>query len=241
MFSEIEKDHLWRLYKTGVEQGSQPSLEKLGIRGLRFERENRFMAPISGGEGRDYRALIGLIRHWESIYEPAASASVAGDGTARPQTKSNERKMLELGLAQFDAAYYRRDLKSVQSIFDSGFPINFQHPGCGSSLLHIAAMTHQEDLIRWLLNIENCNFLLLDNRQMMPIDKARFYYGRDEIFIDLFLKPTSTQLMATTTRESYYSDLTNRVQKWRHSEWYQEEMSQAEAGIIRKYLDRWLP
>lgn len=58
------------------------------------------------------------------------------------------------------------------------FPVNYQHPGTGSTALHEAASTQARDVVRVLLKTGDCDFLLRDNKGRLASEMA-YLYGHD--------------------------------------------------------------
>ena len=226
MLTELQRHRLWLAYTHNVSGQHQRSLETLGIAGLRFERQRRFIPPQHGQELLDFQSLDRLKLLWETLeHERKITMLTAKDRTRIQTAKSDERKMLELGLEFFNAAYYERDLDKVKAIHAQGFPLNFQHPRCGSTILHVAAATHQEELAQWAIGTGEADLLVQDKRKMNPYDKASYYFVMDQPFTNIFLQPTSKQLQASMTEAEYMDDYKTRVQFWRASDWYQADLS----------------
>ena len=240
MHTELQQKRLWSAYCNNVSDQRQPSLEKLGIAGLRFERQRRFIPPQFGQELVDFQSLERLKLLWETFeQERKTKMLTAKDRSQIKAAKPDERKMLELGLEFFNAAYYERDLDKGKVIHAQGFPLNFQHPRCGSTILHVAASTYQEDMAKWAIGTGEADLLIQDHRKMNPYDKAMYYFVMDQVFTNIFFQATSKQLQAKVTETEYKADYKARVQFWRASDWYQNDLTnRAERHVPGQYPHR---
>jgi len=87
------------------------------------------------------------------------------------------QKTLDLVNRFLEAAAWG-DEKVIQAFINLGFPVNYQDPRTGRTALHEAAGTRARDVVKLLLRVRGCDFLIRDNKGRLPSEMA-YLYGHD--------------------------------------------------------------
>lgn len=211
--NELKKNHLWQVYQKAIVSKDIPPLEDIGISGLRFSRQRHFMQNLDEKDRLDLMTLDRLKEKWRA-FNQSKDQDVMG-----LVKKSDEQKMLELGLEFLEAAKWG-DLKTVQSLYEPGFPINFQHPRHRMTALHWAAARNNLPLSQWLVDTGECDLLLLDFRLKTAWDNVSFYCSHNEELNNLLGLETHKQ--AKEAGLNWQEDHKRRFKIWIKSEWFAE-------------------
>lgn len=112
-----------------------------------------------------------LIRRTRGLAEKYAAAQ---EENVSPLVQ-REQKLLDLGLAFFEAAGYN-DVPFGEAYIEAGLPVNFQHPVSGKTALHeTCAYAIHPDFGYMLLEVEDCDFLIRDKRGRLPYQDAYMF------------------------------------------------------------------
>ena len=112
-----------------------------------------------------------LIRRTRGLAEKYAAAQ---EENVSPLVQ-REQKLLDLGLAFFEAAGYN-DVPFGEAYIEAGLPVNFQHPVSGKTALHeTCAHAVHPDFGYMLLEAEDCDFLIRDKRGRLPYQDAYMF------------------------------------------------------------------
>ena len=112
-----------------------------------------------------------LIRRTRGLAEKYAAAQ---EENVSPLVQ-REQKLLDLGLAFFEAAGYN-DVPFGEAYIEAGLPVNFQHPRSGKTALHeTCAHAVHPDFGYMLLEAEDCDFLIRDKRGRLPYQDAYMF------------------------------------------------------------------
>lgn len=113
-----------------------------------------------------------------------------------------EKKLLDLGLAFFEAAGYN-DVPYGKAYIEAGLPVNFQHPVSGKTALHEAcAHAVHPDFAYMLLETDDCDLLLKDKRGRLPYQLA-YEFGRSIDLAAEIRKKTLQQASARNVKVSF--------------------------------------
>lgn len=119
-------------------------------------------------------------RRWEKIaadFKPYEEYSkiIAGIDSADEHVK--DEMMLKLG-NQFIKTAQRGNADKLQAFIEEGFPVNYQHPKTGQTVLHVTAACKAREALRGILGTGQCDFLIRDSRGRLASEMA-FLYGED--------------------------------------------------------------
>ena len=129
-----------------------------------------------------------LIRRTRGLAEKYAAAQ---EDNVSPLVQ-REQKLLDLGLAFFEAAGYN-DVPFGEAYIEAGLPANFQHPVSGKTALHeTCAHAVHPDFGYMLLEVEDCDFLLRDKRDRLPYQDA-YEFSRSVDLADKIRQKTLEQ------------------------------------------------
>ena len=109
-----------------------------------------------------------------------------------------DQKTLDLANRFLEAAAWG-DEKIVQAYINLGFPVNYQDPRTGTTALHEAAGTQARDVVRFLIKLEECDFLIRDNKGRLPSEMA-YLYGNDPALARLLGNKERKQAQAQGTK-----------------------------------------
>lgn len=68
--------------------------------------------------------------------------------------------------------------ETLKIFIEAGMDVNYQDPLTGQTALHIASAAQARAVIRVLLIVDRCDFLIRDNKGRLPSELA-YLYGRD--------------------------------------------------------------
>ena len=148
--------YLMRLYRTGVSTGIYPDIQKL----IESDLERKKLSNIIGYSGYHEKDVEDIIDNLLRNIAKIKTVKNVKKGIVMEDNKKNE-KLVELGL-EFLTAARRGDLKKFQKFIKNGFPIDFQHPEQATSAWHEAGGTGAENIIDFLIDTKQCDYLLKD-------------------------------------------------------------------------------
>lgn len=85
--------------------------------------------------------------------------------------------LTEIGL-EFLSACERGNPETLKIFIEAGMDVNYQHPFTGQTALHIASAAQARAVIRILLTVDRCDFLIRDTKGRLPSEMA-YLYGED--------------------------------------------------------------
>lgn len=171
MITTRKNHYFWQLYLRGVKAKQLPSLEVMGLTGLRYSNQRGFVGTLDSEQEKEFDVIKGLIASWESQ---------KGIEMLKRKKLSGEQKIVELGIEFVDAAADPKKLDRMKEIHVAGLPINFQHPSHLSTALHRAGGMNNFEAVNWLVSTGECDHLLLDANELMACDRARIRFGWEE-------------------------------------------------------------
>ena len=206
-------EKMWRLYLAGVENGHISGLESLDPSGA-GSRAHIGLIPTQTGSNSEAIAIVErLIEKW--------SDKVQGHQQRKGQDmesleKSNERKILELGILFLKAAEEGR-ADEVNEFIDAGFPVNFQHPLYHETALHIAAANNAKDVLNALDSTGRCDYLIRDARGKLAWNNAEFFSHNSDLSEAIL---TKTREQANQEGVALMEEHAAYLKQWFSEPWY---------------------
>lgn len=208
----------WKIYKKAVADGDIPGLSAMGFPGLGKPTRLGFTGAFSTEEAQT-QAIERLEKLWLKIHGKDAEA--VRKVSTIPESDEQERRIFELGMAFLEAASIA-NLDQMRELKEAGVPVNFQHPATKATALHITATGTSKDIVEFLVNTGECDYLIQDSFQKIPWENTYFFRSDPEIG-QLILEGTKAQ--AAKESVDLLKEFRAKVRTWVHQDWYKRAMA----------------
>lgn len=210
-------DRLWQAYEVAIDNGDIPSLESLGVTGLKKRSRLGFTSlsvPETEAQLAANQTIQKLLDLWQRIYGKDVAAMKKE--FIASNLDQQERRIFELGMALLEATKTAR-LNEMKELIDAGVPMNFQHPVNEQTALHIVASGGSMGLVEILVNTNKCDYLIRDKLGKQPWNNADFFNPDPEIK-ELILAKTKEQ--AAQEGVNLFEEHKTYLRKWFREPWY---------------------
>ncbi len=207
-------NRLWQAYEGAVDNDDIPSLESLGITGLKKRSRLGFTSLSVPETEAQLAAIHNLLDLWLRIYGKDAAAMKKEFTASSPDQQ--ERRIFELGMSFLEATRTVR-VDEMQELMGAGIPVNFPHPRTGQTALHVAASGGSMRLVEILVNTGKCDYLIRDKLGKQPWNNADFFNSDPEIK-KLILAKTKEQ--AQREGVNLFEEHKTYLRKWFREPWY---------------------
>jgi hypothetical protein len=118
-------------------------------------------------------------KHWQEVGRSLAQKIADGEyiGDEHLPQLRDDPAMTSLG-REFLKAARRGNPQIIAAFIEEGFPVNYQSPLSGQTVLHITAATKARKALRVLVGSGRCDYLLRDNEGRMASELA-YLFGED--------------------------------------------------------------
>jgi len=210
-------DRLWQAYEVAVNNGDIPSLDSLGITGLKKRSRLGFTnlsVPETEPQLAASQTIQTLLDLWLSIY--GKDATVMKKEFSASGSDKQERQIFGLGMALLEAARTAR-IDGMKELLDAGVPMNFQHPVNEQTVAHIIASGGSLSMTNFIVDTNQCDYLIRDKLGKQPWNNAAFFNPDPEIK-ELILAKTKEQ--AQREGVNLFDEHKTYLRKWFREPWY---------------------
>ncbi len=233
-------DRLWQAYEVAVDNGDIPSLESLGVKGLK-KRSRLGFASLSVPETEAQLAASQSIQTLSDLWLRICGKDAAAMRKEFSASGSDqqERQIFELGMALLEAAKTAR-VDEIKELLDAGVPMNFQHPVNEQTVAHIVASGGSMSMAKFIVDTNQCDYLIRDKLGKQPWNNAAFFNPDPEIK-ELILAKTKEQ--AQREGVNLFEEHKTYLRKWFREPWYNnlslfDEYTDVDADSGQDYPDK---
>ena len=171
-----------RSIRTGQPDARERIAERMAWLRMKIEQQRREAIRLGRGEAVTrlddpvaqrrlrWRAIAAAYKPHQEVRDKIA-AMLAADESARDE--------LTIELAEeFLQVAEHGNASKLRTFIEEGFPVDFQDPETGESVLHIVAACQARKALRVILQSGEYDFLLRDKRGRLPSEIA-YLYGND--------------------------------------------------------------